>query len=82
MQNTVSLTIPFESLLESVQRLPTLEKRKLLELLDIQLAEVEEEMWERDPLAQAELREARTAYHSGNYVTIDEYIEQQPAETQ
>jgi hypothetical protein len=40
------------------------------------MAQVEEEVWERDPIVQAEIREARAAYQAGDYVTIDDHIAQ------
>ena len=52
------------------------EKYLLLELLSEQIAQVEEELWEQTPIVQAEIQEARVAYQSGNYMTIDEYIAQ------
>ncbi|MEJ2560927.1 MAG: hypothetical protein P8186_32850 [Anaerolineae bacterium] len=59
--DTVTLLIPFESLIDSVTALS---------------AQAEEEMWDQDPTTQAEIQEARAAYRSGDYVTIDEYIAQ------
>jgi len=50
------------------------DKFRLWELLDEQMADVEEEMWDEDPAVQAEIREARAAYQAGDYITIDEYI--------
>jgi hypothetical protein len=73
----VKLLIPFESLIDSVTALSFEDKRRLWELLNEQMAQFEEEMWERDPKVQAEIQEARAAYESGDYVTIDEYIAQQ-----
>ncbi len=75
-QETVRLLIPFEALADSVAELTLEDKRRLWELLDEQMAQAEEEMWERDPTVQAEIREARAAYQAGDYVTMDEYIAQ------
>ena len=75
-QATVKLLVPFESLVESVRDLSLEEKRMLWEVLDEQIAQVEEELWEKDPAVQAEIREARAAYQAGDYITIDEYIAQ------
>jgi len=41
------------------------------------VAQAEEEVWERDPVVQAEMREARSAYLAGDYATIDEYVARQ-----
>lgn len=71
---SAELSIPFESLVDSVTKLHLQDKFRLWELLDAQMADVEEEMWDEDPAVQAEIREARDAYQAGDYVTIDEYI--------
>ena len=71
---SVELLIPFESLVNSVKKLHLRDKFRLWELLDEQMADVEEEVWDEDPAVQAEIREARAAYQAGDYVTIDEYI--------
>ncbi|MDH7487147.1 MAG: hypothetical protein QHJ81_12830 [Anaerolineae bacterium] len=79
VQGNVKLVIPFESLVASVANLSLTDKRRLWEILDEQMAQAEEEQWERDPVVQAEIREARAAYQAGEYVTVDEYIAKQRA---
>lgn len=79
-QPTVKLTIPFDSLIESIEQLSLEEKRRLWELLDEQIAQAEEELWERDARIQAEIDEARAAYATGDYVTVDEYLAQRQNE--
>ncbi len=74
---TVKLLIPFESLVDSISKLSPREKLRLWELLDEQITRAEEELWEQDSTVQAEIREARAAYQSGDYVTIDEYLARQ-----
>ena len=71
-QETVKLWIPFKALVDSVRELSLKDKRLLWELLDEQMAQAEEEVWERDQTVQAEIQEARDTYQSGDYVTIDE----------
>ena len=73
-QETVKLLVPFESLVDSIMGLSLRDKLRLWELLDEQLAQAEEEILEQDPEVQAEIKEARAAYQSGDYMTIDEYI--------
>ena len=75
-QESVSLLIPFESLVDSVAKLSLGDKLRLWELLEEQIAQAEEEAWEQDPTVQAEIREARAAYEAGDCVAIDEYIAQ------
>jgi hypothetical protein len=72
-QETVRLLIPFEALADSVKELSLKDKRRLWELLDEQMAQAEEEVWERDSTVQAEIRQARAAFQAGDHVTIDEY---------
>ncbi len=57
------------------------DKRRLWESLDQEMAEVEEDAWEQDPTTQAEIQEARVAYQSGDYATIDDYIAQRHKES-
>lgn len=73
-QETVRLIIPFESLVTSIGGLSLKDKLRLWELLNEQLAQMEEEMYDQDPVICSEIREARAAYQAGDYETIDEYI--------
>lgn len=75
-QKPVQLQIPFESLVNAIASLGLEEKRKLWEMLDEQIAEVDDNLLEEDPAIQAEIEEARVAYQAGNYLTLDEYIAQ------
>ena len=63
-QEPVKLLIPFEALADSVTGLSLKDKRRLWELLDEQMAQAEEELWERDPAVQAEIQEAHAAYQA------------------
>ena len=62
MAGKVSLSIPFESLVEAVKDLSIDEKYRLWELLEEQIAQIEEEELERDPSVQAEIDVARKQY--------------------
>jgi len=73
-QENVELLIPFESLIDCIEKLDVQEKIQLWELLDEEIALIEEDILEQNPIIQAEIQEARDAYKEGNYVTIDEYI--------
>ena len=64
----------FEAVRESVARLGSEDKARLLQLLEAELGLAEEAVWEADPGVQSEIREARAAYDSGDYVTLEEYI--------
>jgi len=70
----VRVSVPFESLLESVTNLSPQDKLRLWRILNEQIAQWEEEILEEDPLVRAEIQEAREAYLRGDYITLEEYI--------
>jgi hypothetical protein len=70
----VRLSVPFESLLESVTNLSPRDKLRLWRVLNEQIAQWEEEILQEDPLVRAEIQEAREAYLRGDYLTLEEYI--------
>jgi len=43
-------------------------------VLGQQIEQTEEDLWDQDPVAQAEIREACADYAAGNYVTLDDYL--------
>lgn len=71
----VQVQIPFESLIESISRLGLEEKRQIESILEQQIEQAEEDLWDRDPVMQAEIREARADYAAGNYVALDDYLQ-------
>ncbi len=72
----VSLEVPFESLEASLAGLDLKDKLRLWQLLEEQIAQSEEDTWERDPAFEAAIREARAAYDAGDYLTFDDYVAQ------
>jgi hypothetical protein len=74
MQEAAELSIPFESLIECIEKLNTQEKIRLWEILDEQISQIEDDLLEQDPIIKAEIQEARNAYQMGDYITIDEYV--------
>ncbi len=70
---TVNLSIPFEALVTAIQSLSLEQQQQLREILEDQLFEAEED-WEYSPEIMAEVTEAKTAYHAGDYMTFDEYL--------
>ncbi|HGJ66521.1 TPA: hypothetical protein ENS27_14250 [bacterium] len=74
MQEVVELSIPFESLIECIEKLNTQEKIRLWEILDKQISQIEDDLLEQDPIIKTEIQEARNAYQVGDYITIDEYV--------
>ena len=73
--STVRLSVPFDSLYNSVRELSADEKYRLWELLEEQIGRREEELMEKDEVIQAQIKEARTAFQKGDYETVDEYID-------
>jgi hypothetical protein len=73
VQDTIRLSIPITLLADVLAGLTLREKYQLLEILETQIAEAEEEAWEKDPTTRNAIHEARIAYQTGQYITIDEY---------
>jgi hypothetical protein len=72
-RGTVKLQIPFTDFVSAVKQLSLDDKRRLWNLLDDEMSQTEEDMWERDPAMLAEIRDARSAYETGDFLTIDQY---------
>ena len=81
LQENIELIIPFESLVDYIEKLNIEDKIRLWELLEKQLAQAEEEILEQDPIIQSEINEARKAYKAKDYISIDEYIENRSNDT-
>jgi hypothetical protein len=73
---TVNLSIPFESLVKAIQSLNLEEQQKLLEILEDRILDAEEQ-WENSSEMLTEVEEARQAYLTGDYQTIEEFMTQQ-----
>jgi hypothetical protein len=65
-QGVVKPLIPFEALVKSVVELRPEDKRRLWELLNEEIAQSEEEVWEQGQTVQAQIWEARAAYQTGD----------------
>ena len=73
----VNLSIPFEVLIKAVKMLDLPEKERLFLLLEAEIAAAEEAMVDENDLQHSEILEARSAYHAGDYLTLDEYVARQ-----
>ncbi|MGL5795222.1 MAG: hypothetical protein ACRC06_12650 [Waterburya sp.] len=71
---SVQIQIPFESLIEAITSLDLEKKHQLLEIIEDLVFEAEEKAIEQDLQVIEEVKEARKAYQSGDYQTIQEYI--------
>lgn len=70
VENTVKITISFQSILEAVLALDGPEKQKIWEALELDLFPEEEDLAED----LADIEAARADYASGDYTTFDDYM--------
>ena len=73
-QPTIQLQIPFNSLVNAIATLAIEDKIQLFQLLETEIAQLEEDSLEEDPTVLAEIEASRTAYQSGDYQTLDRYM--------
>ena len=76
-ESTISIT--FESLMETIANLGQSEKRKLWEYLDAEFFEEEDLFNEMDEQTIADIKIARAEYAAGEYLTYDAYLAQRRA---
>ncbi|RCJ41287.1 hypothetical protein A6770_09450 [Nostoc minutum NIES-26] len=74
MPAIVKLQLSLELLAEAISSLDLTEKRQLQELIEQQIFEAEEALYEDDAETQAEIQAVRAEYSDGESVTIDEYL--------
>lgn len=74
---SVKIEIPFDALVDAIGSLSLADKQRLLDVMETLVAEAEEEAWEQDPVARAELQASRDEIAGGEYVTLDEYLADQ-----
>ncbi|MBE8970020.1 hypothetical protein IQ277_28535 [Nostocales cyanobacterium LEGE 12452] len=70
----VKLQLSLETLAEAISSLDLTEKRQLQELIEQQIFEAEEALYEDDAETLAEIQAVRAEYNDGKSVTIDEYL--------
>ncbi|MBE8986586.1 hypothetical protein [Nostoc sp. LEGE 12450] len=74
MPAIVKLQLSLETLAEAISSLDLTEKRQLQELIEQQIFEAEEALYEDDADTLAEIQAVRAEYSDGESVTIDEYV--------
>ena len=74
MPAIIKLQLSLDTLFEAISSLNLEEKRQLQELIEQQIFEAEEALYEDNPETQAEIEAVRTEYAAGDYLTIDEYL--------
>ncbi|MEH2272102.1 MAG: hypothetical protein V7K68_27385 [Nostoc sp.] len=81
MPAIVKLQLSLETLAEAISSLDLTEKRQLQELIEQQIFEAEEALYEDDAETQAEIQAVRAEYKDGESVTIDEYLANRSEQT-
>ncbi|NET53631.1 MAG: hypothetical protein F6K09_34775 [Merismopedia sp. SIO2A8] len=76
-EQTVKIDIPFQTLVEALSALGYEEKQKIWEVLDAELFPDDE--YSSEELSDVEA--AHVAYETGDYITVDQLIEQLDEET-
>ena len=74
MPAIVKLQLSLEMLAEAISSLDLTEKRQLQELIEQQIFEAEEALYEDNAETQAEIQAVRAEYKDGESITIDEYL--------
>jgi hypothetical protein len=74
MPAIVKLQLSLETLAEAISSLDLTEKRQLQELIEQQIFEDEEALYEDDADTLAEIQAVRAEYSDGESVTIEEYL--------
>ncbi|MDZ7954410.1 hypothetical protein [Nostoc sp. DedQUE09] len=74
MPAIVKLQLSLETLAEAISSLDLTEKRQLQELIEQQIFEAEEALYEDDADTLAEMEEVRAEYSDGESMTLNEYL--------
>ncbi|MBE9103726.1 hypothetical protein IQ229_01820 [Nostoc cf. edaphicum LEGE 07299] len=74
MPAIVKLQLSLETLAEAISSLDLTEKRQLQELIEQQIFEAEEALYEDDAETLAEIEEVRAEYSDGKSMTLNEYL--------
>ncbi|MGB3649622.1 MAG: hypothetical protein WBA41_00105 [Rivularia sp. (in: cyanobacteria)] len=74
MPAIVKIQLSLKALAEAISSLDIEEKMQLQEIIEQQIFEAEEALYEDDVETQKEIEAVRTEYALGESITIDEYI--------
>lgn len=74
MPAIVKLQLSLEALAEAISSLDLEEKRQLQEIIEQQIFEAEEALYEDDVETQSEIQAVRAEYAVGESMTMDEYL--------
>ncbi|ALF54533.1 hypothetical protein ACX27_19485 [Nostoc piscinale CENA21] len=71
MPAIVKVQLSLEALAEAISSLDLKEKRQLQELIEQQIFEAEEALYEDDAQTQVEIEAVRAEYRNGEFITLD-----------
>ncbi|MHC5855590.1 hypothetical protein [Nostoc sp.] len=74
MSVIVKLQLSLEAFAEAISSLNLEEKRQLQEIIEQQIFEAEEAVYEDDAETRAEIQAVRAEYTVGESITMDEYL--------
>ena len=74
MPATIKLQLSLDNLIEAITSLYLQEKCSLREVIEQQIFEAEEELYQEDSETVAEIQSVRAEYETGEYLTFDEYL--------
>lgn len=74
MPAIIKLQLSLETLTEAISSLDLKEKCQLQEIIEQQIFEAEEALYEDDALSTAEIQAVRDEYASSESMTIDKYL--------
>lgn len=74
MSAIVKIQLSLEAFAEAISSLNLEEKRQLQEIIEQQIFEAEEALYEDDTETQAEIQAVRDEYARGESITVDDYI--------
>ncbi len=74
MPATIKLQLSLDNLIEAITSLDLQEKCSLREVIEQQIFEAEEELYEENSETIAEIQSVRTEYETGEYLTFDGYL--------
>ncbi|MEH2158282.1 hypothetical protein [Nostoc sp.] len=74
MPSIVKLQLSLETLAEAISSLDLTEKRQLQELIEQQIFEAEEALYEDNAETLAEIEAVRAEYSDGESMTLNEYL--------
>jgi hypothetical protein len=73
---TIKLELSLDKLIEVISSLDFEEKCQLKEVIEQQIFELEEENYQDDPETIAELELIKNEYQQGDYITLDNFLDE------